>query len=329
MRDGLVPLGVALLCICAVALGAAALTSSAGGGDSVPGLAGQANGNGSEGGGAGSGGASGPLQAGQADGECVGGYDQTEIAAIATMLIAVIAVLVAVFTEEAMLGVLALPILLIPTLFVLTGVFAVLDCPPPNLGPTENVTSVNITENALEDAGNEGEGTPLGVHLQWGGIIGGLVLLVLLLGLYVQYRDSDSAGEEPEMAVRDIDPGIAEAAGEAADELAGPTDSENGVYRAWVRMTEVLDVDHPETSTPREFADAALAAGLNPDDVAELTELFETVRYGPTDVTDEHERRAREALRRIEREHSVDETERTGHTDEQANGSPRDDGGDG
>lgn len=93
---------------------------------------------------------------------------------------------------------------------------------------------------------------------------------------------------------------IGRAAGRAADRIETGTDVENEVYRAWVEMTRHLEVDHPESSTPLEFARAAEAAGMDRDDVDELTEQFERVRYGGAAVTEERERRAVAALRRIE-----------------------------
>jgi hypothetical protein len=93
---------------------------------------------------------------------------------------------------------------------------------------------------------------------------------------------------------------VADAAGRAADRLAGDVDPENAVYRAWREMTADLPVDHA-TGTPAAFADAAVAAGLDREDVAELTRLFEEVRYGGVPASAERVERAEAALRRIER----------------------------
>ena len=72
------------------------------------------------------------------------------------------------------------------------------------------------------------------------------------------------------------------------------------------RMTAALDVDSPGTTTPREFQRTAVEAGMDRSDVAELTELFESVRYGGLEPTDERERRAVETLRRIESDYGGD-----------------------
>lgn len=93
---------------------------------------------------------------------------------------------------------------------------------------------------------------------------------------------------------------IGRAAGDAADRIENDDAVDNEVYRAWVEMTDLLDVQHPDTSTPADFAGAAVDAGMRREDVEELTDLFRTIRYGPDDPTDPYEGRALEALQRIE-----------------------------
>ncbi|PSQ18372.1 hypothetical protein BRD02_00945 [Halobacteriales archaeon QS_8_69_73] len=103
----------------------------------------------------------------------------------------------------------------------------------------------------------------------------------------------ENKGEEPAAAVGRV-------AAAAADRIAdGDADAENEVYRAWRRMTERLDVASPETTTPREFRQAAVEAGMDREDVAALTRLFESVRYGDREPTDDRERRAVETFRRL------------------------------
>jgi hypothetical protein len=132
-----------------------------------------------------------------------------------------------------------------------------------------------------------------------------ILLVVALAGsvllLFVASGDEDESFDEP--ADDEPDPDVAavgRAAGDAADRIERDADVENEVYRAWVEMTGHLDVDNPRSSTPAEFAAAAVAAGMASDDVDELTRLFEEVRYGGEDVTSEREQRAVSALRRIE-----------------------------
>ena len=112
--------------------------------------------------------------------------------------------------------------------------------------------------------------------------------------------DPEDAAEEPP----DLD-AIGRTAGEAADRIES-SDADNEVYRAWRDMTDVLDVDRPASSTPAEFATAAVDAGVDEEPVTALTEVFERVRYGGEDATDDRERRAVEALRQIEERHGGD-----------------------
>ncbi|MFB6104699.1 MAG: DUF4129 domain-containing protein [Halobacteriaceae archaeon] len=103
---------------------------------------------------------------------------------------------------------------------------------------------------------------------------------------------------------------LGQAAGDAADRIDQDGDADNEVYRAWREMTGYVDVDRPAASTPREFAAAATAAGMAEPDVAELTDLFEEVRYGGLPATEDAERRAVEALRRIEDSYADTEADR-------------------
>jgi hypothetical protein len=96
---------------------------------------------------------------------------------------------------------------------------------------------------------------------------------------------------------------VGEAAGRAADRIETDTSLSNAIYSAWQEMTDPLDLPR-ETSTPGEFADAAIKSGMARKDVNELTELFEATRYGGIDASEERERRALAALRRIEREYT-------------------------
>lgn len=136
-----------------------------------------------------------------------------------------------------------------------------------------------------------------------------ILLVVALAGsvvmLFVASGDEEETVDEP--TDDDPDPDVAavgRAAGDAADRIERDADVENEVYRAWVEMTDSLDVDNPRSSTPAEFATAAVEAGMTSDDVDELTRLFEEVRYGGEAVTSEREQRAVAALRRIEAEYA-------------------------
>lgn len=133
-----------------------------------------------------------------------------------------------------------------------------------------------------------------------GVIFGFLVVLSLAVMLSVTGRDEtyepieDDDVEDPDEA------DFARAAGRAADRIEEANVAvDNAVYRAWGEMTNLLDVPDPETSTPMDFADAAIEVGLDEDDVSELTELFNEVRYGHRSA-EEREERALEVLRHIE-----------------------------
>ncbi|WP_254537039.1 DUF4129 domain-containing protein [Halomarina litorea] len=138
-------------------------------------------------------------------------------------------------------------------------------------------------------------------------VVAALLAAVLVAVLLVVVRATGDDAVEP---VADPEPddrttevaAIGEAAGRAADRIEGETTFANAVYRAWREMTDPLDLPR-ETSTPGEFAAAAVAAGMGREDVRELTDLFEATRYGGVSADETRERRAVEALRRIEREY--------------------------
>jgi hypothetical protein len=141
------------------------------------------------------------------------------------------------------------------------------------------------------------------------------VLAVAAVGAVLVTREDDddpfealeeSDGEHGEEGLVDVDE-FAAAAGRAADRIEDTDDVDNEIYRAWVEMTAHLDVPHPESSTPGEFAVAAVDAGVDREDVRELTDLFERVRYGHTAATNERENRALDALRRIEAQYGGDD----------------------
>lgn len=133
-----------------------------------------------------------------------------------------------------------------------------------------------------------------------------IFLVLLLLGVAVlrQFtRDADE-DESVELDGKDNTEELGNIAGRAADriEADGETedDAENEVYRAWREMTEHLDPERTKTTTPREFQQMAVDTGMEPDDVRELTQLFEAVRYGGKSATKDRENRALTVLRRIE-----------------------------
>ena len=135
-----------------------------------------------------------------------------------------------------------------------------------------------------------------------------LVLLSIAAGVFVgalvlSDGENRGSGDEEGGGGTGLEPATAAvgaAAGRAADRLEEGGEFDNEVYRAWAEMTRPLDVDRPAATTPDEFARAAVDAGLAADDVAELTRLFEEVRYGGRETTPAVETRAISVLERIE-----------------------------
>lgn len=80
---------------------------------------------------------------------------------------------------------------------------------------------------------------------------------------------------------------------------AEPTDE---VSRAWVALTQALDVDNPHSRTPAEWQRAAVDAGIEPAVAREVTDLFREVRYGHSTASSDDRHRANDQLRRIEGE---------------------------
>lgn len=149
-------------------------------------------------------------------------------------------------------------------------------------------------------SGGGGEVAPLSPP----GFVVFLLLGVAITGtaaaLVWQSGDDDPEADAVETADDPPVAAVGKAAGQAADRLEADAAVGNEIYRAWREMTSLLDVDDPASSTPGEFATAAVEAGLGREDVDELTRLFEDVRYGGTEPRPEDERRAVATFRRIE-----------------------------
>lgn len=144
-----------------------------------------------------------------------------------------------------------------------------------------------------------------------------LLALVGVVTAFVGYRRlvrSPAGGRAGKEESRDDGPpetddrleAVADVAGTAADRIHRTDAYENEIYRAWAEMTRALSLPNPETKTPGEFADAAVRAGMEESDVAELTRLFSAVRYGNREFDAADERRAVEILERIEAAYAGD-----------------------
>jgi hypothetical protein len=310
MRENLRPVVVALLCVLAIGLAAATLTSPVDPGDSGDGTAVTGSDDGSTGtpdiesvGEAGI-----QNSTGQSGGGINFDYCWKPVEGQPVWLVALAGILAAgmavTIVYDRYAGLLAAVIALWPVL-ILTLVLTA-GCQTP--APTEEAVrgAANATGDAVSAAPGTGDDRTFTSPVS----LIALLLVVATLGVVTAMflrnggTDTDPAVEqsadEAETRAR-----IGSVAGETADRIEGDATLENEVYRAWAEMAEPLPVEQPETSTPAEFADAAIDAGISPDDVRELTDIFESVRYGTADPTAEREQRAVDALRRIERNYSA------------------------
>ncbi|MEF8831827.1 MAG: DUF4129 domain-containing protein [Halobacteriales archaeon] len=182
-------------------------------------------------------------------------------------------------------------------------------------GDPNRVEQLGLAENAsINMSAPGGGGAPgsdaAGNVVQAPTVVLAVLGLILLVAVAVVLRDTDDEPVDPREATDEDGPesatvaAIGRVAGETADRIDASESLDNEVYRAWREMVGHLQVDRPDATTPGEFADAAVAAGMARGDVEQLTDLFEAVRYGGVEPTDERERAAVETLRRIEREYA-------------------------
>ncbi|WP_290816202.1 DUF4129 domain-containing protein [Halovivax sp.] len=171
-------------------------------------------------------------------------------------------------------------------------------------GPDESRGAAAVTEPVGDVTGGDPQVTMVIALLlpffAWF-VVFGLVLLYTR-GRFAPFGErEDDDGPDVDVLGGEV-AGIADAAGRAVDRIteSDPGELDNEIYRAWLEMTKLLDVDRPATCTPGEFADAAVDAGLERHHVEELTGLFEEVRYGAAETTRIREDRAVQTLERIE-----------------------------
>lgn len=290
---------VAVLAIFAVAVTAATIESTV-----VPERSGPEGPAGS--GGGGDGGGLGPPPSGQSPGETLQIPFLTEILIVLAALVALAllaylymywrSVLKAVVVASVAVG---LVVLLVRLLGSSSGTWL-----PPAMEPA----NVSLGGGGGGDGGGSGQSDQPSLP----GLLLLLVLIAGLVGTVVAYLRTSSASDESSSSSsqqREVDPmAVGDAAGRAADRLEeAETGVDNEVYRAWREMTDLLDVPNPETSTPGDFATAAVEAGMDSDDVQELTRVFEDVRYGDASPSPDREQRAIDSFRRIEARYSEDE----------------------
>lgn len=206
-------------------------------------------------------------------------------------------------TQSVLLSGMTLVSLLFPFVFVYLVLISCGQAPTDvAFSLTQEAANATGLPSGGGSSGTNAEGDPTSTPtsilavLLFGAIIGSIGLL-----LYSTGDDEDELAEEPpETPPPERQAAVGSVAGRAADRLEADADVENEVYRAWREMTTHLDVEQPQSSTPAEFAAAAVDAGMSRDDVTDLTEVFETVRYGGEDATADREQRAIDALRGIE-----------------------------
>lgn len=199
-------------------------------------------------------------------------------------------------------------------------------------GSTPTAIAIGATESVAENAsllpagGGSAGANAAGEALSAPTALVGLLLVVAILGsvllLFVSTGDDEDelAGEAPDPPAPERRQAVGARAGEAADRLESDADLENEVYRAWREMTGALAVDNPRSTTPAEFAAAAVDAGMAREDVTTLTEAFEAVRYGDEPATAEREREAVDALRRIEEAYADGEPPEADSPDDRTRG---------
>lgn len=308
----MVPVAVVLLCIVALGLGAATLTSVSDGGGSDPLVSSptetQDRSDGDE-------------QTERETGEreeaplvepethCIAGYDETDVTWVAFVVALGASVLVFVHRRAVTPAVIAFPLVLFSLLLVISLLFAALECPAPGSEMASTVADQNVSFESVDQllGDEDGETTTVDSHLRLGGLFLAFVVAVVLAGLYARRHAVTTDPDTEATDSFDQQTRLGTVAGTAVSELESDTPLENAVYRAWAEMTHALDIENPETATPAEFEQAALQAGLNSENVSELTALFEEVRYGTATPTPEREERARAALERIEHRYTGEE----------------------
>lgn len=197
------------------------------------------------------------------------------------------------------------------------GATAVTDLGSPSVagGPVNTTdTSANTSSGGGVGTGGPGGVGPLGPIGGIYGVVAGLLppiaplLLLLVTGLVVAglalaglRRRGDESDGPPESTVT-VDPDASEDGATDTRATVPHAPADNDVYRAWRTMVSELDVPYDETTTPREFARAAIRAGAATDPVERLTDLFGRVRYGAAEPTNEREDRARDALAALDSE---------------------------
>ncbi|WP_232687316.1 DUF4129 domain-containing protein [Halobacterium zhouii] len=204
----------------------------------------------------------------------------------------------------------AIVILFVLSTVMIPGWLMLTDCGDANAKRPGSDLIPPIASGPSEGGDGGGGGAEQATNFSAPMILVGLFVVALALAAVV-YHGSRGEGDpiepgpdtDPDEAVVEDEETLAaigDVAGEAADRIERSVDVENEVYRAWHEMTTHLDVGNPQASTPTEFAAAARDAGMDDAHVDTLTRLFQDVRYGGAEATEDREERAVDALRAIE-----------------------------
>lgn len=130
-----------------------------------------------------------------------------------------------------------------------------------------------------------------------------LVVFVTILSLIAYFASSgDTSAQsttDPASANEEKLSSVGSTTLSANTTFNNPNKIDNDIYRAWYEMTTYLSIPNPATYSPAEIAAAAQNAGLNATQVDTLTTLFRNVRYGNHEITEAKEQQAIDALREI------------------------------
>jgi hypothetical protein len=212
--------------------------------------------------------------------------------------------------------------------YALSTISGTVSVPPDPVSLADVISAVTGGESAPagggpEDPGGAGDeptgGPGVGLVIVVILVLGGIVLAAMLAQRFLESADSEAAasdeGNRPTPAWTPSD---------SARNRETDADA-NAIYAAWRELTTTLTVPDPETTTPAQFAEAAIDAGFDPGEVTDLTHLFRAVRYGNADPSPARVDRAREAIERLEgttlavesetTDSATTEAERTRNTD--------------
>lgn len=212
------------------------------------------------------------------------------------------------FSAFVVCGVVAIPTAIVWALLAFCGAPLGSTTRMDDLGISSPSETTNETRIPLFGGGSgEASGAAVSAPTLAVFVLVGIALLgALAVVLATRGDDEDDVeGPEPPASAEADIAAVARAAGTAADRIAADAPVDNEVFRAWGEMTDALELESPETTTPAAFEAAAVEVGMAPDDVEELRRLFEEVRYGGEAPSAERERRAMSALRRIEAEYGA------------------------